>query len=161
MSVPGILSALTIVAIFGPGLVNAMLAFGIILIPRFYRVTRASTISLKQEVFVEASRALGASTYRVVVRHILPTVLQPIIVATVVAFASGIMAEASLSFLGVGVRAPTASWGSMLSTAARDIQSAQYLVFPPGIVIAIAVLSITLVGNGMHAAFGTRSSNAE
>lgn len=158
MSVPGLILALTIVAILGTGLTNAMIAVGVILGPQFFRVARAATQDVRQETYIEASEALGCSSRRTIFRHVLPNVLPPIIVQMSVALGLGVSAEASLSFLGLGVQPPTASWGSMLSTASQTITMAPYLVWPPGIMIFLTVLSFAFVGEGLQAALGRRQS---
>jgi peptide/nickel transport system permease protein len=156
MSVPALIFALTVIAVLGPGLVNAMIAVGIVTMPRFFRVARAATRDVSQETFIEASRIAGCSTTRLLWRHLLPNMMSPLVVQISVMAGAAVAAEASLSFLGLGVKAPTASWGAMLTTAQTNIYSSPYLVYPPGIMIALTVLAFTLVGDGLRQAIGTR-----
>jgi peptide/nickel transport system permease protein len=156
MSVPALIFALTVIAVLGPGLVNAMIAVGIVTMPRFFRVARAATRDVSQETFIEASRIAGCSTTRLLWRHVLPNMMSPLVVQISVMAGAAVSAEASLSFLGLGVKAPTASWGAMLTTAQTNIYSSPYLVYPPGIMIALTVLAFTLVGDGLRQAIGTR-----
>ncbi|MGC4787969.1 ABC transporter permease [Micromonospora sp. DT178] len=160
MSAPSLVLAITIVAVLGSGITNAMLAIGLVMAPRFFRVARAGTMDVRHETYIEASIALGCSTLRTAVRHVLPNVLPPIILVISVSLGSAVAAEASLSFLGLGVTAPTASWGSMLSTASSNMRLAPYLVWPPGVMIFLAVLAFTYVGDGVRRALvRTRSGN--
>jgi peptide/nickel transport system permease protein len=150
MSAPSLVLAITIVAVLGTGITNAMFAIGLVMAPRFFRVARAGTMDVRQETYIEASIALGCSTLRTAVRHVLPNVLPPIVLVMAVSLGTAVAAEASLSFLGLGVRAPTASWGSMLSTASSNMWLAPYLVWPPGVMIFLTVLSFTYVGDGVR-----------
>lgn len=162
MSVPSLVLALTIVAVLGPGITEAMLAIGIVLTPRTFRVARASTLEVRNDTYIEAARAVGASTGRIIVRNILPNVTPPIILVSAVSFGTAVAAEASLSFLGLGVRPPTASWGSMLDNAASTMGIAPLHVWPPGIAIFLTVLAFTYLGEGMREAFiRTRSNGAK
>lgn len=156
MSVPGLVLALTFVAVLGPGLHTAMFAVGIIMIPRFFRVARAATKDVRNETYILAARATGCRTRRTVFKHVLPNALAPILVEVAIMLGSAIIAEASLSFLGLGVRPPTASWGSMLTNATSTASEAPFLVYPPGIVIALTVLAFLLVGDGLRHALGAR-----
>ena len=160
MSAPSLVLAITIVAVLGAGITNAMLAIGLVMAPRFFRVARAGTMDVRHETYIEASIALGCSTVRTAVRHVLPNVLPPIILVISVSLGTAVAAEASLSFLGLGVQAPAASWGSMLSTASSNMRLAPYLVWPPGVMIFLAVLAFTYVGDGVRRALvRTRSGN--
>lgn len=162
MSVPSLVLALTIVAVLGPGITEAMLAVGIVLTPRTFRVARASTLEVRNDTYIEAARAVGASTGRIIVRNVLPNVTPPIILVSAVSFGTAVSAEASLSFLGLGVRPPAASWGSMLDNAASTMGIAPLHVWPPGIAIFLTVLAFTYLGEGMRAALiRTRSNGAE
>jgi len=156
MSTPALILALTIVAVLGFGLVNAMAAVGIVIAPRFFRVMRSATQDVRQETYIEASNALGASTGRILFHHVLPNVLSPLVVQVSVTLGAAVNAEAGLSFLGVGVRIPDPSWGSMLTTAASNITLAPHLVWAPGIMIAGTVLAFTVLGDGLRQAMGTR-----
>ena len=155
MALPGLLFAITVVTVLGPGLTNAMIAVGVLLIPPFFRVARASTQSVREETYIEASRALGCRTRRIVTRHILPNMLAPVLVQVSILLGLAITIEASLSFIGLGAQPPTATWGSMLSTANSFMGDAPHLVYVPGAMIALTVLAFSLVGDGLSKAFGT------
>ncbi|MER7003201.1 ABC transporter permease [Dactylosporangium sp. NPDC000555] len=150
MSTPSLVLAITIVAVLGPGITNAMLAIGLIMSPRFFRVARASTMNVRHETYIEASIALGCTGTRTVVRHILPNVLPPIVLVTSVSLGAAVAAESSLSFLGLGVKPPAASWGSMLTTAAANMDTAPFMAWPPGVMIFLTVLSFTYLGDGVR-----------
>lgn len=158
MSVPALILALTIVAVLGPGsLTNAMLAIGIVTAPRFFRVARAATQDVRNETYIEASRAIGCKRSRILSRHVFPNAVTPLVIQVTLTLGAAVVAEASLSFLGFGVRPPTASWGSMLNDAYVNLSQAPYLVYIPGIAIAVVVLAFTLVGDGLRDALGTRT----
>ncbi|MCC5576345.1 ABC transporter permease [Microtetraspora sp. AC03309] len=159
MSAPSLVLAITIVAVLGPGITNAMLAIGVIMAPRFFRVARATTMDVRHETYIEASIALGCGNLRTAVRHILPNVMPPIVLVISVSLGAAVAAEASLSFLGLGVRAPASSWGSMLSTASSNMGLAPYLVWPPGVMIFLTVLAFTYLGDGVRKGM-TRSRSA-
>jgi peptide/nickel transport system permease protein len=154
-SVPALIFALTVIAVLGPGLFNAMFAIGIVTIPRFFRVTRAVSIDVSGETFIEASHALGCSTRRTIFRHVLPNVLTPLTVQIALTAGTAVTAEAALSYLGLGVRAPTASWGGMLSNGSQALERGPYLVYAPGIMIGITVLAFMFVCDGLRQALGT------
>jgi peptide/nickel transport system permease protein len=155
MSVPPLILALAVVAVLGPGLTNAMVAIGIISTPRFFRVVRAAAIDVRDSTFIEASKALGCTERRVVFAHILPNVMSPLLVAISVSFATAIVAEASLSFLGLGAVPPTASWGQMLAQATGRLDL-KYLVYAPGIAITLAVMAFMILGDAIRDAIGMR-----
>lgn len=159
MSAPSLVLAITIVAVLGSGITNAMLAVGLVMAPRFFRVARASTMDVRGDTYIEASVALGCSTFRTIGRHILPNVMPPIVLVISVSLGTAVAAEASLSFLGLGAPPPAASWGAMLSTAASNMALAPYLVWPPGVMIFLTVLAFTYLGDGVRRAL-TRSRNA-
>lgn len=161
MSVPSLVLAITIVAVLGTGIRNAMLAVGLVMAPRFFRVARSGTMDVRQDTYIEASVALGCTTTRTMARHVMPNVLPPIVLVMAVSLGTAVSAEASLSFLGLGVRPPAASWGSMLSTAASNISLAPYLVWPPGIMIFLTVLSFTYLGDGFRRAMVRSRSGQE
>ena len=156
MSVPSLVLALTIVAVLGHGLGNAMFAVGVVFAPRFFRVMRASTIEVRQETFIEASFAIGCTWWRVAWRHVLPNALSPLVVQIAVVLGAAITAEASLSFLGLGVQPPTASWGGMLASAYANIWDANFLIYAPGVAIAVTVLAFTVMGDEIRIATGIR-----
>lgn len=146
MTLPGITLALAILAVLGPGLTNAMFAIGVIFIPRFFRVTRAAALDVGTETFIEATVAIGCRRIRTVLRHTLPNIAAPIIVQVSLAFAFAIIAEASLSYLGVGVQPPEASWGGMLTDAYQRLY-ARHLLWPPSVALVLVVWAFTSVGD--------------
>jgi peptide/nickel transport system permease protein len=156
MSVPSLVLALTIVAVLGQGLGSAMFAVGIVFAPRFFRVARASTYEVRQETFIEASFAIGCTWWRVAWRHVLPNAMSPLVVQIAVVLGAAITAEASLSFLGLGVQPPTASWGGMLASAYANLYEAAFLIWAPGIAIATTALAFTILGDEARIALGTR-----
>jgi peptide/nickel transport system permease protein len=158
MALPGFLVAVTVLGVLGPGLTNAMLAVGLLLVAGFFRVARAATQDVREETYVEASRALGCTTRRIVVHHVLPNALAPVVVQIAILLGVAITIEASLSFIGLGVQPPTATWGSMLSNANSYMSQAPHLVYVPGAMIAITVLACSLLGDGLAAALGTTRS---
>lgn len=150
MTVPSLILALGIVTVLGPGLNNAMIAIGIVISPSFYRLARAATLDVRSQTYIEATISLGASTTRTIFYHVLPNILTPLVVQVAIVAGTCIMAEAGLSYLGLGVRVPTPSWGSMLSSAARDLYRGPYLIYIPGLVIILTVLSLGTLGNWMR-----------
>jgi peptide/nickel transport system permease protein len=161
MSVPGLVFALAALALVGPGLVNAMVIVGVLFSPAFFRLARSATLDVMHETFIEASRAMGCSTTRILVCHVLPNALTAIVIQVAATSGASVTAEASLSFLGLGVRPPTASWGSMMSTAAQDLYSGAHLVYLPGLAIASTVLAFSLLGDWLRDRVGTRSRRAQ
>ena len=147
---PGLLLAIAIVAVLGPGLINALLAIAIIEIPIFARVVRASVLSVKELEYVSASRALGASELRILFSSILPNSLTPLIVQGTLGIASAILSAAALSFLGLGAEFPTPEWGLMLGEERNSVFNAPFLVFFPGLAIMVTVLSFNLIGDGLR-----------
>jgi ABC-type dipeptide/oligopeptide/nickel transport system permease subunit len=156
VSFPPLVLAIAIVGSFGAGLRNAMIAVGVVLSPLLIRVVRASVLVVKDEAFVEAARITGAGNTRILTRHIFPNVVSNVIVQLSNMAAFGLLAEAGLSFLGLGVQAPDASWGSLLREAARYASVAPTLFVPPGVVITLAVLSLNLFGDGLRQALGAQ-----
>jgi peptide/nickel transport system permease protein len=154
MSFPALLLALVIAAVLGPGLNNAILAITIVLVPTFVRLTRASTLAVTQETFVEASRSIGTKTHAVLFRRVLPSVISPIIVLTSIMLGTALIVEASLSFLGLGIAPPNASWGNMLRRGFSFMLNHPFQMVPPGLAIALAVLSFNLVGDALRDALG-------
>lgn len=153
---PGILLALVVIAILGPDLSSAMIAVGISAMPLYIRVVRGSVLSLRHVEYVEAARVSGASDLRIVLRHVLPNILAPIIVLASLGIASAIIAGAALSFLGLGVRPPTPDWGEMLSNSRAYLSSAWWMSTFPGLAIVIMVMSINLLGDGLRDALDPR-----
>jgi peptide/nickel transport system permease protein len=155
MSVPALILAITIVGVLGPGLTNAMIAVGIATVPRFYRVARAQAHVVSTEPFIEAARAAGCGRASILLRHVLPNSLSPVLVQVSLVFGAAVSAEASLSYIGLGVQPPTASWGSALREAAPSMSRTPALVIAPGIIIALTVLAFALAGDGLREALGT------
>ncbi|MGE3621565.1 MAG: ABC transporter permease [Acidimicrobiia bacterium] len=158
MSVPALLLAIVIIGALGPSLFNAMVGVGVALSPRFYRIASAATMDVQSETFVEASRSLGCSRRRVLARHILPNILSSIVVQASLTVGSVILAESSLSFLGLGVQPPTPSWGGMLRDAAGALYEAPFLVYGPGAMIVLTVLASQFAADGLRDALGGLSS---
>jgi ABC-type dipeptide/oligopeptide/nickel transport system permease subunit len=154
LAFPPIILAIAIVGVLGPNLTNAMLAIGVIFTPRFVRITRSSVMQTREETYVEASRSIGTSTWGILRRRILPNSLSPLIVSVSLASGTAMIAEATLSFLGLGVQPPQASWGSMVGRAVRHIDRAPWLIVVPGLAIALTVLALNLVGDGLRDSFG-------
>ena len=150
LAFPGLLLAMAIVAVLGPGLRNAMIAVGISLIPSFARMVRASVLSAKNEVYVEAARAIGSSDMRVMGRHILPNVFMPVLVLATLGIAWAILIGASLSFLGLGAQPPFPEWGRDLSDGRTYLSVAWWLTTFPGFAIMATIVSINLVGDGVR-----------
>jgi peptide/nickel transport system permease protein len=156
LTFPGILLALVIIAILGPDLFNAMLAVGVSASPAFARVVRATVLSSREQTYVEAARAVGCSNARIIVRHILPNTVAPIIVLGTLGVAGAIIAAAALSYLGLGIQPPTPEWGALLSEGRNYLRVAWWMTTFPGLAIMTAVLSINLLGDGLRDAFDPR-----
>lgn len=154
---PAILLAITIMALLGPSTTNVMIAIGIVYIPIFARLVRGSTLALKAQDYVEAARAAGAPAGRILLRHILPGTLGEITVQITLSLAYAILAEAALSFLGLGTQPPTPTWGSMLSFGREWVREAPWFSFFPGLAIFVTVFSLNLVGDGWRDALDPRT----
>lgn len=152
LSFPSLIIIITMVAVLGPSIYNVMLAIGLLGWPPIARLLRGDLLSLREREFVTAARAIGAPSWRIVTRHLLPNAMAPIIVAATFGIANAILLEAGLSFLGLGVPPPTASWGNMLTDAQSltVLESMLWLWIPPGVMIALAVLSINFIGDGLR-----------
>ena len=150
LALPGILLAIAFVAFLGPGLGNLILALSISGWVGYARLARAQVMAIKEREFVEAAKALGASDLRVMVRHILPNIVQPLIVQTAIGMAGAVLAEATLSFLGLGIPAPAASWGSMLNEARSHLFDAPSMVVFPALAVMLAVLSFNFIGDALR-----------
>jgi peptide/nickel transport system permease protein len=150
LAFPGILLALVIVSILGPGLNNVMLAVGIYGIPSYARVVRGSVLVLRGQPFVEAAQAIGCGVSRLVARHVLPNVVAPIIVLSSLNVAGAILTSAALSFLGLGAQPPTPEWGALLNAGRDWVREAWWLTTFPGLAIMITVLAINMVGDGLR-----------
>ena len=147
---PALLLALTITAFLGPNLRNATLALGIVYAPGFARIVRGPVLSAKHQEYVEASRVSGAGTSRILVRHILPNVISPLIVSATVTFSFALLAEAALSYLGLGAQPPEPSWGAMLSGGRRFMETVPSLAIFPGLAIMVTVLGTNLLGDALR-----------
>ena len=156
MAFPGILLALAIASVLGPGLYKAMVAVGIASIPSFARLVRSSVLQVKQTTYVEAARALGCSTPRLILRHLLPNVMTSVLVLATLGVATAILVGASLSFLGLGAQPPTAEWGAMLSQGRNFMHNGWWIMFFPGLAITITVMAANLVGDGLRDALDPR-----
>lgn len=156
LAFPSLLLAIAIVTILGPGLINALLAIGIVSIPAYARVTRSAVLSTREMEFVDATRALGGSTLYILFQRILPNSMTPLIVQGTLGIATAILDAAALSFLGLGAQPPTPEWGSMLSAERNQVFTAPYLVFYPGLAIMLVVLSFNLLGDGLRDALDPR-----
>jgi len=149
-SFPGILFAIAIMAALGPSVFNLIIALSLVSWPEMCRLVRSQTMALKEREFVEGGHALGASVYRILLKYILPNCYGNIVVMATIGIASTILAEASLSFLGLGVQPPNASWGSMINTGKDYMYQAPWYLFAPGIVMFIAILGINLMGDKLR-----------
>jgi len=157
LSFPGILLAIAFVAFRGPGIFNLVLALSLGGWVGYARLVRAQVLAAREREFVEAARALGASDLRVIVRHILPNIIQPVIVQAAIGMAGAILAEATMSFLGLGVPPPTASWGAMLNDGRAHLFDSPHLVIFPALAVMLAVLSFNFIGDGLRDFLDPRS----
>jgi peptide/nickel transport system permease protein len=157
MSFPGILLAIAFVAFRGPGIFNLVLALSLGGWVGYARLVRGQVLAAREREFVEASRALGASDLRIIVRHILPNIIQPVIVQAAIGMAGAILAEATMSFLGLGVPPPTASWGTMLNDGRAHLFDAPHLVLFPALAVMLAVLSFNFIGDALRDYLDPRS----
>lgn len=161
MCFPGLIIIIAAVSIVGPSIYNVMVIIGLLSWPSICRLVRGQFLSLREQEFVEAARAIGAGNGRVIFRHVLPNAVAPITVAATFGVAAAILTEAGLSFLGLGVQPPTPSWGNMINTAqsAAVLQQMPWLWIPAGIMIALAVLSINFIGDGLRDALDPRAGS--
>jgi peptide/nickel transport system permease protein len=150
LALPGILLAVAIVAFLGPSLINLIVALALATWVNYARLVRGQVMAMKQREFVQAARSLGASDLRLMLHHILPNIIQPVLVQAAIGMAGAVLAEATLSFLGLGVQPPTATWGAMLNDARSYLFESPYLVFFPGAAVALCVLAFNLVGDGLR-----------
>lgn len=155
-SIPSMLLAIAISATLGSGISNCMIAVGITNIPRFARVTRASVMTIKESEYIEAARALGEKSWKIILKHLLPNSLAPIIVQASISIGTGILACSSLSFLGLGVSPPTPEWGSILSEARNYMYDSVLFVLFPGLAIVISIVCMNLIGDGLRDALDPR-----
>ena len=156
LACPFLILAIALAAFLGPSLTNAMIAIGVSATPIFVRLTRAQVINIKVEDYIEAARAVGNPPWRIALRHILPNILAPLIVQATLAIAAAVIAEASLSFLGLGQQPPAPSWGSMLNIAKNYVDNAPWMAVWPGVSIFLLVLSFNLLGDGLRDALDPR-----
>ena len=154
---PAILLAIAIISLLGNNLTNAMVAIAIVYMPTFMRIVRGATLSVRHTAYVESAVSLGASTPRVLARHVFPNITAPLIVHVSLVFAFAVLAEASLAFLGLGNKPPAPSWGSMVSASYGFLQLAPWAAIVPGVAIALAVLGFNLLGDGLRDALDPRS----
>jgi ABC-type dipeptide/oligopeptide/nickel transport system permease subunit len=159
LAFPSLLLSIAIVAVLGPGLINALLAIAFVSIPVYARIVRASVLQVKEQDFVSAARALGSSPLGILAGHVMPNALTPLIVQATLGIASAILDAAALSFLGLGAAPPTPEWGLMLGEERNSLFNAPHLVFIPGIAIMLTVLAFNLLGDGLRDALDPRLSN--
>ncbi|MFN2362904.1 MAG: nickel transporter permease [Halarsenatibacteraceae bacterium] len=150
LAIPRIILAIAIVAVLGTNITNVMVAVGISIVPRYARVVRGTVLSYREEEFVEAAKAIGASDARIIFENILPNSMAPIIVQSTLGIAKAILDAATLSFLGLGVQPPTPEWGTMLSQGRQFMRTAPHLTIFPGLAIVIVVISLNLFGDGLR-----------
>ena len=156
LAFPALLTAIMLTAIYGPGLVTSIVAIGIFNVPVFARITRASAMVVRSREFVLAARALGKSEWQITLQHVLPNIAAILIVQATIQFALAILAEAALSYLGLGTQPPTPSWGRMLNEAQAQLFQAPQLAIYPGVAIALTVLGLNLMGDGLRDIFDPR-----
>jgi peptide/nickel transport system permease protein len=150
LAIPFLIVAIALAAFLGPSLTNAMIAIGIATLPIFLRLARGTVLALKTEDYVEAARAVGGSHVRIAARHILPNMLPPLFIQSSITIAAAIIAEASLSFLGLGQQPPAPSWGSMLNAAQRYLSQAPWMALYPGLMIFLVVMALNVLGDGLR-----------
>ena len=155
---PGLILALAIVGVLGPGLTNAMIAVGVSLSPGMFRVVRAAALSVKSAPYVDAARTMGATNTQIIARHVLPNIISPLLVQLSLAASSVLLAEAGLSFLGLGVQPPQASWGSMIRDAQRYMTDTPWVAVFPGGAITLAAISFNMVSDGLSRAMARRGT---
>lgn len=159
LAIPNILLAMSLVSMLGTSFINLIIAIGIGTVPEYSRIVRASILSEKEQEYIEAARSIGASDFRIIMKHILPNCLAPIIVQSTLSIAISILSAASLSFIGLGVAPPTPEWGSMLSSGRPFIRDYWYVVTFPGLAIVLSVLSFNMFGDGLRDALDPRLKN--
>ena len=156
LACPFLILAIAMAAFLGPSLTNAMIAIGVSATPIFVRLTRAQVLNVKVEDYIEAARAVGNPPWRIALRHVLPNITAPLTVQATLAIAAAVIAEASLSFLGLGQQPPAPSWGSMLNTAKNYVDNAPWMAVWPGLAIFLLVLAFNLLGDGLRDALDPR-----
>lgn len=156
LAIPGILLAISIVASLGPGLTNVMIAVGIGAIPGYARIVRASVLTVRDQEFVEAARAVGTNDFRIVMKHIIPNAMAPIIVQATLGVAGAILSAAGLSFIGLGIQPPSPEWGAMLSEGRQFLRDHPHVTTFPGLAIMITIFALNLLGDGLRDALDPR-----
>lgn len=156
MAFPGILLALAVVAALGPGLYNVMIAVGVWSIPLFSRTVRGTVLSIKEQDYIEAARSLGSGDLSIIVKHILPNAMAPVLVLSTLRLATALLSAAGLSFLGLGAQPPTPDWGAMLSSGRQHLETSPHLSMFPGLAIMLLVLAFNTVGDGLRDALDPR-----
>ncbi len=156
LAIPGILLAIAIVSALGPSLINLMIAIGISSVPSYARIVRASVLSIREQEFIEAARAIGANDTRIILKHIIPNALAPVIVQGTLGVAGAILSTAGLSFIGLGIQPPAPEWGAMLATGRAFLRDAWHVTTFPGLAIMITILALNLVGDGLRDALDPR-----
>lgn len=159
LAIPQTLLAIAIVASLGTGIVNLMIAVGISSVPRYARIVRASVMTIRGEEFIEAAKASGTSNAKIIMKHILPNCLAPVIVQVTLGIAGAIMTAAGMSFIGLGIQPPAPEWGNMLSAGRDYIRDCAYMTMYPGLAIVITVLSLNLLGDGLRDALDPKLRN--
>lgn len=159
LAIPSILLSIALVAALGTSMTNMVLAISISNIPPFARIVRSAVLTIKNEEYIEAARAIGASDKRIILKHILPNCMAPIIVQATLSIAGSILAIASLSFIGLGISPPTPEWGSMLSTGRQYFRAAWWVCAFPGLAIMLTILSLNLLGDGLRDALDPKLKN--
>lgn len=150
MAFPGMLLAIMFVSILGPGLNNAILAVGLFTVPNFARLARGETLSLKHSEYIEASKAIGASNFRIILTHVLNNIMAPLIVTSTLSFGNSILTTSGMGFLGIGAQPPTPEWGAMLSSGRQYLLNAPHVTMIPGLAILFLVLGLNLLGDGLR-----------
>ncbi len=156
LAIPSILLAIAIVSALGPSLMNLMIAIGISSVPSYARIVRASVLSIRDQEFIEAARAIGANDKRIILKHIIPNALAPVIVQGTLGVAGAILSTAGLSFIGLGIQPPAPEWGAMLATGRAYLRYAWHVTTFPGLAIMITILALNLVGDGLRDALDPR-----
>lgn len=158
MALPALILAIAVLAALGPGIVNTVIAIAIVSAPRVFRLVRATALVVREETYAEAARAIGLPAWRIIASHVVRNVRSPLVVFTALLMSRAILAEASLSFIGLGVVPPEPSWGSMLARSARYLTRDPWLIWAPGLAIALTVLALNVLGDAMRGgAAGDRS----
>jgi peptide/nickel transport system permease protein len=156
LAFPALVLAIVLAGLLGPSITNAMIAISIVYAPRFARVARGSVLSVTEEVYIEAAKAIGGTSPRILWRHVLPNIIAPLIVLATLQLSTAILTEAGLSFLGLGTQTPDPSWGIMLSTGRQYMELAPGVTIFPGLAIAITVLGFNFLGDGLRDALDPR-----